>query len=181
MKLPEGYRGAVAATVERLEDHVIDIEVDMPEGSLQVQAEFDEMIVWGQEAPVDASDPYLRGAEEWLALAEKVGYQIASSCGPLVADVYPYIDPRVPCAGGRGEMREYGCDARCVESIPLALRDGMPSQRFISYHLVHTPGVKHTITPPSTAPGWFGRQAPHRARSREQQTASEAAAPTAYG
>ncbi|EAQ87175.1 hypothetical protein CHGG_03794 [Chaetomium globosum CBS 148.51] len=72
VKLPEGYRGAVAATVERLEDHVIDIEVDMPEGSLQVQAEFDEMIVWGQEAPVDASDPYLRGAEEWLALAEKI-------------------------------------------------------------------------------------------------------------
>ncbi|KAK3293894.1 ribonuclease H2 non-catalytic subunit-domain-containing protein [Chaetomium fimeti] len=78
VKLPEGYRGAVAATstaeqaLERSGAEVIDLEPEMPQGSLQVQAEFDEMIVWGHEAGVDASDPYLRGAEEWLALAEKI-------------------------------------------------------------------------------------------------------------
>ena len=94
VKLPEGYRGAVATTpaaeqpLARLEDvGVIDLEPEMPQGSLQVQAEFDEMIVWGQGAGVDASDPYLRGAEEWVALAEKVGYQGAVCYGRCVADI----------------------------------------------------------------------------------------------
>lgn len=94
VKLPEGYRGAVATTpaaeqsLERPEDvGVIDLEPEMPQGSLQVQAEFDEMIVWGQGAGVDASDPYLRGAEEWVALAEKVGYQAVVCVSRCVADI----------------------------------------------------------------------------------------------
>jgi ribonuclease H2 subunit C len=81
VKLPEGYRGVVAvasAPEERSrrpeEAEVIDLEAGMPQGSLQVQAEFDEMVVWGHETAVDAgADPHLRAAEEWLALAEKVG------------------------------------------------------------------------------------------------------------
>jgi ribonuclease H2 subunit C len=77
VKLPEGYRGVVAVVSEAeksaTETDVIDLEAETPQGSLQVQAEFDEMLVWGHESTVDASaDPYLRGAEEWLALAEKV-------------------------------------------------------------------------------------------------------------
>ncbi|KAK4158266.1 ribonuclease H2 non-catalytic subunit-domain-containing protein [Chaetomidium leptoderma] len=79
-KLPEGYRGVVAVTCAAEEPSglpeeggVIDLEAETPQGSLQVQAEFDEMVVWAHEAAVDASaDPYLRGAEEWLALAEKI-------------------------------------------------------------------------------------------------------------
>ncbi|KAK4125431.1 ribonuclease H1 small subunit, partial [Parathielavia appendiculata] len=80
VKLPDGYRGVVAVTSApeeqspRLEEaEVIDLEAGMPQGSLTMQAEFDEMVVWNHESAVDASaDPYLRAAEEWLALAEKV-------------------------------------------------------------------------------------------------------------
>lgn len=82
--VPEGYRGLVAATVtsgaatSEAEDPdapaVIDLEAPtLPQGTLQAQAEFDQMVVWGHEAVVDpAADPYLRGAGEWLAVAEKV-------------------------------------------------------------------------------------------------------------
>ncbi|KAK3906018.1 ribonuclease H2 non-catalytic subunit-domain-containing protein [Staphylotrichum tortipilum] len=85
--LPAGYRGLVAATVAsgtattaegEGEAHdapaVIDLEApELPQGTLQTQAEFDEMVVWGHEAAVDpAADPYLRGAREWLAVAEKI-------------------------------------------------------------------------------------------------------------
>lgn len=80
VKLPDGYRGVVAVTSapeqpsrRSEEPEVVDLEQsEPPHGSLQVQAEFDEMVVWGHEQPVDAAaDPYLRGAAEWLTLAEK--------------------------------------------------------------------------------------------------------------
>lgn len=90
VKLPEGYRGVVAASAanaevqprrpEEGEEEVIDLEREaQPEtGKLQVQAEFDEMIIWGHEATADVSvDPYARGMEEWLALADQV-------CGILI-------------------------------------------------------------------------------------------------
>ncbi|KAM7193167.1 putative dna replication licensing factor mcm6 protein [Naviculisporaceae sp. PSN 640] len=93
VKLPEGYRGIIAASAteaavpprrpEEAEEEVIDLEREgQPEtGKLQVQAEFDEMIIWGHEATADVSaDPYVRGMEEWLALADQVceilGYQV---------------------------------------------------------------------------------------------------------
>jgi ribonuclease H2 subunit C len=80
VKLPEGYRGVVAVTSPAEEPsrrpeepEVVDLEAGAPLGTLQAQAEFDEMVVWGHEVAVDAAaDPYLRGAEEWLALADKV-------------------------------------------------------------------------------------------------------------
>lgn len=35
--------------------------------------EFDEMVVWSHDAVADASsDPYLRGVEEWLQVADSV-------------------------------------------------------------------------------------------------------------
>jgi ribonuclease H2 subunit C len=78
--LPEGCRGVLAATSATQEPprrpeeaEVIDLDAEIPQGTLQVQAEFDEMVVWGHEAAVDgAADPYLRGVDEWLALADKV-------------------------------------------------------------------------------------------------------------
>jgi hypothetical protein len=81
VKLPEGYRGVFAAvsapeeSSRRPEEaEVSDLEAGMPQGSLQVQAEFDEMVIWGHETAVDAAaDPHLRAADEWLGLAEKVG------------------------------------------------------------------------------------------------------------
>lgn len=49
-----------------------EVEVKM----LEQQAEFDEMIIWGHEAPPDgAEDVYVRGVEEWVAFAEAVGVQ----------------------------------------------------------------------------------------------------------
>lgn len=41
--------------------------------SMQITAEFDEMVVWGHETVADASaDPYVRSMEEWLQVADKV-------------------------------------------------------------------------------------------------------------
>lgn len=45
----------------------------MPLGVLETQAEFDEMMIWGHESIADAaSDPYIRGVEEWTMMAEQV-------------------------------------------------------------------------------------------------------------
>ena len=94
MKLPEGYRGVIAVVsaaeepARRPEEvDVVDLEAERPDGTLQAQAEFDEMVVWGHETAVDGTaDPYLRGAEEWLALAGKVR-QVSVVFFPFVADV----------------------------------------------------------------------------------------------
>ena len=52
-------------------------EEQVPLGSLEAKAEFEELVVWGHEAVADAtSDPYLR-IEEWTLLAEQV-------CTPLL-------------------------------------------------------------------------------------------------
>src|SRR5437773_12006405 len=40
---------------------------------MEESATFSELVVWGHEAlPEDASDPYVRGIEEWVAFASKV-------------------------------------------------------------------------------------------------------------
>lgn len=45
----------------------------MPLGALETRAEFDEMLVWGHESIAEASsDPYVRGVDEWIQLAEQV-------------------------------------------------------------------------------------------------------------
>ncbi|KAJ4294744.1 hypothetical protein N0V88_004978 [Collariella sp. IMI 366227] len=73
VKLPDGYRGIVAVTSGPEETEVVDPEAETAQGSLQTQAEFDELIVWGHEATVDSfADPYSKGVEEWIALAEKI-------------------------------------------------------------------------------------------------------------
>ncbi|KAK0637117.1 ribonuclease H2 non-catalytic subunit-domain-containing protein [Bombardia bombarda] len=90
VKLPEGYRGVVAAKadksspVARPDDELNQVgdlegegegegESGPEQGSMQVQAEFDEMVIWGHEATVDnAEDPYTRGMEEMLSLADLV-------------------------------------------------------------------------------------------------------------
>jgi ribonuclease H2 subunit C len=75
VKLPEGYRGVVAATsaAQDASSNVVDVDSETPQGSLKTQAEFDEIVVWAHETAVDAAaDPYMRGTEEWIALAEKV-------------------------------------------------------------------------------------------------------------
>ncbi|KAK4449983.1 ribonuclease H2, subunit C [Podospora aff. communis PSN243] len=85
VKLPDGYRGVVASAAPKAEEkqstfgdvEVVDLVDDeqsrTPQGTMNVQAEFDEMVVWGHESTADSSgDPYVRGMEEWLTLAEQI-------------------------------------------------------------------------------------------------------------
>ncbi|KAL2121605.1 hypothetical protein VTJ04DRAFT_5632 [Mycothermus thermophilus] len=89
VKLPDGYRGVVAVptssdnsqTVEVIDLEAADADGGMPaaQSSLVVQAEFDEMVLWGHDVAVDAvdgeagaSDPYMRAVGEWVAVAERI-------------------------------------------------------------------------------------------------------------
>jgi hypothetical protein len=57
------------------EPEVVDLEAEdeMPLGALETKAEFDEIVIWGHESVADtSSDPYVRGVEEWMEVAEKV-------------------------------------------------------------------------------------------------------------
>ncbi|KAK4180863.1 ribonuclease H2, subunit C [Triangularia setosa] len=72
LALPEGYKGVVA--ISSLPDqngqaYVIDLEKNN-HGKLEVQAEFDEVVVWGHESLADAgADGYVRSLEEWVGVA----------------------------------------------------------------------------------------------------------------
>ncbi|KAM0274273.1 hypothetical protein ACHAQH_008007 [Verticillium albo-atrum] len=82
VKLPSGYRGVVvekhSKTVEAPRPDAPPQEEEAEEDSierdtLRVMAEFDEMIVWGAESMADAAtDPHVRGMEEWLQVAESI-------------------------------------------------------------------------------------------------------------
>lgn len=83
VRVPEGYRGLIVEKQEATkpqaprndEPEVIDVEAedDVPLGTLKTRAEFDEMLVWGHESIAEASsDPYVRGVDEWIKLAEQV-------------------------------------------------------------------------------------------------------------
>lgn len=94
VKLPEGYRGVVVkdtvkevgsseqkSNVERLsrrnqEDGDEDEEEE--EESVEVMeevGEFEEVVVWGHERTVGSDDELVKGVEEWISLAEAVGWQ----------------------------------------------------------------------------------------------------------
>lgn len=83
LKVPAGYQGVVVDKKDAPEPQasrpdepeVIDIDADddVPVGALETKAEFDEMMIWGHESMADAaSDPYVRGVEEWMKVAEQV-------------------------------------------------------------------------------------------------------------
>lgn len=68
-------------------------------GKLQTTAEFDEVVIWGHEEMATASgDPYVRGMEEWIAVADKVRDQLI-----LWKRLYANggVDSRVRRAGGQ--------------------------------------------------------------------------------
>jgi hypothetical protein len=106
VKLPEGYKGVVAAAAPREDEkkpssdaEVVDLvdeeQNGTPQAALNVQAEFDKMVVWGHEATADATaDPYVRGMEEWLTLADQVGVS-TMYFGDAPAN---FPDPHLPCA-----------------------------------------------------------------------------------
>ncbi|ROW09850.1 hypothetical protein VMCG_02347 [Cytospora schulzeri] len=92
LKVPEGYRGVVVEKRDAPEPQAsrpdepevidVDTEDEVPLGALETKTEFDEMMIWGHESMADAaSDPYVRGVEEWIKVAEQVcGYSGGSLC-----------------------------------------------------------------------------------------------------
>lgn len=50
----------------------MDAEPEEPVKVLQKQSAFDELIVWGHESMPAANDPFVKGVEEWVKLAEAV-------------------------------------------------------------------------------------------------------------
>lgn len=83
LRVPEGYRGVVVDKTDPPkpqpprpdETEVVDLDAEdeMPLGALDTKAEFDEVVIWGHESMADtSSDPYVRGVEEWMKVAEKV-------------------------------------------------------------------------------------------------------------
>jgi len=82
MKVPKGYRGVVLSTTDRIlpkstpaveDDEVVEVEDEADVKIMEEQSEFDHIMLWGHEAlPDEVADPYVRGMEEWIALAEQV-------------------------------------------------------------------------------------------------------------
>ncbi|CRK19446.1 hypothetical protein BN1723_011871 [Verticillium longisporum] len=82
VRLASGYRGIVVEkqnkTIEAPRPDAPpqeeeDDEDKIERGALRVTAEFEGMVVWGAESMADAAtDPYVRGMEEWLQVAESI-------------------------------------------------------------------------------------------------------------
>ncbi|KAK2034541.1 ribonuclease H1/H2 small subunit [Colletotrichum zoysiae] len=81
VKLPEQYRGVVVERSDKVETQQLEDEGegegaqgDLVElGTMDVKAEFDEMVIWGHESSAEAaSDPYVRSIEEWLTVAQSI-------------------------------------------------------------------------------------------------------------
>lgn len=49
-----------------------------PVKTLEVQGEFDEMMVWGHEILPAADDTFVKGVEEWVRFAETVCFFVHS-------------------------------------------------------------------------------------------------------
>lgn len=78
------------------DDDVVEVDMSAPEtGTMEVTAEFDDVVVWGHEAVVDAAaDPYVRGMEEWFSIADKVSSPHSSRRRQSKAEWYRFI--RIP-------------------------------------------------------------------------------------
>jgi ribonuclease H2 subunit C len=82
MKVPKGYRGVVLSSTDRIipKSNPAGEDEEGEEGEeeaevkvMEEQSEFDHIMLWGHEAlPDEVADPYVRGMEEWIALAEQV-------------------------------------------------------------------------------------------------------------
>ncbi|PMD19106.1 ribonuclease H1 small subunit [Hyaloscypha hepaticicola] len=82
MKVPKGYRGVVISSTERIlpktaptieDNDVVEIEEEADVKIMEEQSEFDYIMLWGHEAlPDEIADPYVRGIEEWISLAEQI-------------------------------------------------------------------------------------------------------------
>lgn len=93
VKLPEPYQGVLLEkrTLVADEDSKHAAEEDEAKaGGMHTLAKFDEVIIWGHEATADASsDPYIRGLDEWISVADQVCSH--SSLGSTQAQASPQI------------------------------------------------------------------------------------------
>ena len=75
VETPETDELAVTSTDERAagleEEDGTDEDVQCK--TMEVIANFDEVVVWGHDEVVGEDNEYVRGVEEWIAFAEAVG------------------------------------------------------------------------------------------------------------
>jgi ribonuclease H2 subunit C len=93
VKIPEGYKGVVLSCStnsseanDKCSGHRArkdeDDEDVIEESIMEEKADFADIMVWGHEAsPDEATDPYLRGIQEWIAFAEVVS-SLLPPCRP---------------------------------------------------------------------------------------------------
>lgn len=91
LKVPEGHHGVLVEKKDALEaeprqldkpEQPTDLEAEdeLPLGTLETEAKFDEMVIWGHESMAEAaSDPYARGMEEWMQLSAQACYSLLLS------------------------------------------------------------------------------------------------------
>lgn len=177
LRVPEGYRGVVVDKTEAPkaqaprpdEPEVVDLDAEdeMPLGALDTKAEFDEMVIWGHESMADtSSDPYVRGIEEWMKVAEKV----RSVCGWKIdsyTDDFRYILMRkrgselVFWGGGRQDSSSINlaCARNTQESECSILEEQTDNEEitFKSY-LRHTLPLMLKKKPGFTARCWLAKR-----------------------
>lgn len=70
------FKGVVAAPTERVipskPAENDDSALEEPIKILEQQSTFDEVVVWGHETMPASDDPFVKGVEEWIKLAEAV-------------------------------------------------------------------------------------------------------------
>lgn len=140
LKVPEGYRGVVVDKTEPPEPRAprpdepevvdLDAEDEMPLGMLDTKAEFDEIVIWGHESMADTtSDPYVRGVQEWMKVAEKVR-KVREQQIQKYTDTFRYTLMRK-----RGSELVLGQVRRKSSSKSVLLFSGIPRRLRPHYHL----------------------------------------------
>ena len=67
----KGGYGVIDIDMDEEEDEEEE-EEERPVGVLEEVGTFDEIVLWGHEQVVADDDPYVKGVEEWIALAQAV-------------------------------------------------------------------------------------------------------------
>ena len=142
LKIPAGYKGAVISVTDDIlpkkdpaKGELEEDEEEQPEVKImEEQSVFDEIMVWGHEAVMDESDPYVRGLEEWIGFAEQVCW--LSRLWMTDADIcrfIPTIWTKVMLQRSRNESRILNTEYGASEGIWEAFRD-RKSTRLNSSH-----------------------------------------------
>lgn len=82
-----------------------DVQETLEVGKMEVKTEFDEVVVWGHERLGNAEDDiFVRGVEEWLAVADKVSLLVRTVYErSLLMTVFRFIRIRKQSTRDRSE------------------------------------------------------------------------------